>query len=218
MNRDEYVEHFLLDDPVLQQIEHSIQAHGLPPMSVRPVLGRLLELITRAKGVQHALEIGTYGGYSGVCIARGLANGGRLTTLEMREEHANLARANFHLAHVGDRVDIQVGPALHSLTQLVREGRRFDLIFIDADKPNYPAYLDFALALSREGTVMIADNVFVRDRVWNEADENPSPAALRQFNERLHQDTQLRSAIIPLYDGFSVTVVTRTSASEKSSV
>ncbi len=135
-------------------------AAGLPAIDVSPVQGKFLSLLVRIAGARRVLEVGTLGGYSTVWLARGLPEGGRVVTLELEAHHARVARANFAAAGVADRVDLREGPALASLERLAAEGAGpFDLIFIDADKPNNPAYLDWAIRLSRPGTVIIGDNV-----------------------------------------------------------
>lgn len=207
MNRNEYVETLLPPDPILQQVEQSILQAGLPSMSVRPMLGRTLTILVEASRVEQALEIGTYGGYSAICIARGLSPGGHLTSLEMRPEHAALALDNLSRASVAHQVSVVEGTALDSLQQLVDDKATFDFLFIDADKPNYPAYLDFAVRLVRPGGLIVADNVLFRDKVIDSANLNPAPAALRQFNHALMAHPSIVGAILPMYDGFSLGLV-----------
>jgi predicted O-methyltransferase YrrM len=142
---------------------HALRASsegGLPPIQVAALQGRLLELVAKAIGASTILEVGTLGGYSTIHLARGLRPGGRVTTLELDEHHADVARANLDYADVGDRVDVIVGPALESLERLAADGYGpVDLVFIDADKPNNPNYLRFGLQFAHPGTVLIVDNV-----------------------------------------------------------
>ena len=128
-----------------------------------PAQGKLLNLLVRMTGAQTILEIGTLGGYSTIWLARALPPGGKVVTLELDPHHAEVARANLERAGLSDLVDLRVGPALESLPALSAEGAGpFDFIFIDADKPNNPHYLSWAMRLSRPGTVIVCDNV-IRD-------------------------------------------------------
>lgn len=204
MNRDQYIQQLVQKDPILDAIADSIEQSGLPSISVERQIGQLLTLLVSSNRTNQALEIGTLGGYSGTCIARGLAPRGRLTTLEIREEHAELAKQNFALAGVGDNVDVFVGEAVHSLETLLQTNRAFDFIFIDADKPNYPNYLEYALKLSRPGTIIVADNVFLSDKVMDSNNLNPSPTAMRAFNTVFLSHPRLLATILPLYDGLAM--------------
>src|SRR5262249_3110615 len=134
------------------------RAAGLPAIQVPTELGTLLGILAQAVGAKKILEIGTLGGYSGTWLARSLLPGGKLITLEVDPHHAEVARRNFERTGVADRVIIRVGPALETLPDL-RSEAPFDLIFIDADKDNYPSYLDWAVELARPGALIVADNV-----------------------------------------------------------
>lgn len=209
LNRHEYVDSLLPTDPILQQVEQSIRDSSLPAMSVRPALGRLLTILIESSRVRQALEIGTYAGYSAICMARGLPSDGLLTSLEVRPEHASLARHNLSIAGLLEKVRIIEGTATDSLDVLTHEQARFDLVFIDADKPNYPAYLNKALELLRPGGLIVADNVLLQDRVIDMNDENPSPKAVRAFNHHFMTHPSLIGAVLPLYDGFAIGLVRR---------
>ena len=162
------------------------QNAGLPAIDVSRLQGKFLELLVRISGARRILEIGTLGGYSTIWLARALPEGGRIVTLEFDPHHAEVARANLLNAGVLDRVDLRVGLAIETLPAL--EGAAdspFDLIFIDADKESYAEYLDWALRLSRVGTVIVADNV-VRDGKVIEPDcDDPRVQGIRRFTERL---------------------------------
>lgn len=161
---DAYInEHLVVEEPALAQTRRDSEAAGLPPIAVTPNQGKLLELIARIHGAGTILEMGTLGGYSTIWLARALPPGGRLITLEAEPRYAEIARANIARAGFGDVVEIRIGPALQTLPQLAAEGAGpFDLVFIDADKENYPGYFDWSLKLARPGTIIIGDNV-VRD-------------------------------------------------------
>jgi len=152
--------HLLADaDPIFADILRANSAGGLPAIDVSPAQGKFLALLVQITGARRVLEVGTLGGYSTVWMAKALPAGGTITTLEYSPKHAEVARANFVRAGVADRVEVLVGPALESLPKLTGP---FDLIFIDADKPNNSNYLQWAVKLSRPRTVIVLDNV-IRD-------------------------------------------------------
>ena len=182
---------------------------GLPSIAVSPPLGKLLMLLAKAIGARTILEIGTLGGYSTIWLARGLPADGRLVTLELDGKHADVARSNLERAGVADRVDVLVGPALETLHGV--EGP-FDLIFIDADKDNYPGYFEHSVRLSRPGTVIVADNVIRDGEVINDATDDPRIQGVRRFNELVASDTRVSATAVQTvgtkgYDGFALIVV-----------
>jgi len=186
---------------------------GLPAIDVAPNQGKLLHLLARIQKAERILEIGTLGGYSTIWLARALPPQGRLITLELEPKHATIARSNLDRAGVSDRVDIRVGPALQSLAALhADQPAPFDLIFLDADKPNNPNYLDWAIKLSRPGTVIVADNV-IRDGAVIDA-ETPDPhiKGTREFLEKLGRHPRLDATAVQTvgikgYDGFAIAIV-----------
>ncbi len=161
---DDYLAGLLTpSDPVLDAVQASAAAAGMPAISVSPMQGRMLQILAMSLHARSILEIGTLGGYSTIWLARGMASGGRLVTLEKEPKHADVARANITRAGFANVVDLRVGSALDSLPKIETEGRGpFDLIFIDADKQNIPSYFEWALKLSHSGTMIIVDNV-IRD-------------------------------------------------------
>lgn len=189
-------------------LAHS-DAAGLPAIAVSPPLGKFLMLLAKALAARSILEIGTLGGYSTIWLARGLQAEGRLVTLELERHHADVARANLERAGVADHVEIVVGPALQTLDTV--EGP-FDLVFIDADKDNYPGYFEHALRLSRPGTVIVADNVVRDGEVINAATDDPRIQGVRRFNERVAAEPRVDATAIQTvgtkgYDGFAFIVV-----------
>ena len=186
---------------------------GLPEIDVSRLQGKFLEFLVRSTGARRILEIGTLGGYSTLWLARGLAACGQIVTLEFDPHHAETARENLRNAGVLDLVDIRVGKAVESLAALERAGTAaFDLIFIDADKESYTEYLEWALKLSRAGTVIVADNV-VRDGKVADADcDDPLVQGVRRFMDRLAAEPRLSSTALQTvgakgYDGFALAVV-----------
>jgi predicted O-methyltransferase YrrM len=168
---DDYIaERLVVEEGALGAALADNAAAGLPAMDVSPAQGKFLALMVAITGAKKVLELGTLGGYSTIWMARALPEDGQLVTLEFDPHHAAVAEANITRAGLADRVEIVVGAAAETLAQVAADGAGpFDLIFIDADKPNNPIYLDWAVKLSRPGTVIILDNV-VRDGRVVEAD------------------------------------------------
>lgn len=197
------------DAPLREATEHSLEA-GLPAIQVSPLQGKLLMLLATVQGARSILEIGTLGGYSTIWLARALPADGRLISLEVDPHHAEVARANLETAGVTERVEVRVGRALDSLPRLEEEGAGpFDLIFIDADKPSIPEYLDWALRLSRAGSLIIADNVVRSGRIIDSRIDDPAVQATRRLHERLGSDSRLEATVIQTvgvkgYDGFAL--------------
>ncbi len=184
-------------------------AAGLPKIDVSVTQGKMLGFFVRMTNASRILEIGTLGGYSTIWMAGALPDGGKLVTIEMSERHAAVARKNVERAGLGDRVELRVGAALDVLPSL--EGH-FDLIFIDADKANYPDYLRWALKLARPGTVIIGDNVVRGGAVIDPASSDPNVRGVREFLQILAQEPRLSGTVIQTvgekgWDGFALAVV-----------
>jgi caffeoyl-CoA O-methyltransferase len=196
------------EDDVLREIRERSAAEGLPPVHVGRFDGLHLEVIARAVGARRAVEIGTLGGYSGVCLLRGMGADGFLHTMELDPRRAEVARASFERAGVAGRVRIHVGPAAERLREVEREGP-FDLVFVDADKTGYPAYLAWAEEHLRPGGVLLADNTFGFGHVHEERPARESAeamAALRAFSERLASGGRFRATMLPTAEGMSLGV------------
>jgi caffeoyl-CoA O-methyltransferase len=201
-----YVERLLEpEDEVLREIRERSTREGLPPIAVGPFDGRHLEVLARLSGARRIVEIGTLGGYSGVCLARALPPGGTLDTFDLEERHARVAAESFRRAGVADRVRIHVGPALERLPDVEREGP-FDLVFVDADKSSYPDYLGWAARHLRVGGAVIADNVFRRAAFASEDEDPGAVAGITRFNESIARSGLFRATLLPLEDGFAVAV------------
>ncbi|MDH6669916.1 caffeoyl-CoA O-methyltransferase [Paenibacillus sp. LBL] len=198
---DDYVNQLYPEDEELQLVIEAIREHGMPEVSVAPAYGRLLTLLVQTAGARNILEIGALGGYSGICLCRGLPADGKLTSLELKEEYAALAGTHLEKAGFKDRVEYRIGPAADSLAALKREGRTFDFFFIDADKENYPLYLEYAMELANPGAMIAGDNCFLRGRTLNSEKNGPSVQAVRRFNEIIATDERLVSTLLPAYDG-----------------
>ena len=154
---------FAAEDVALRGALRRIERAGMPPISISASEGKLLQVLARAAGARRILEVGTLGGYSAIWLARALPPGGKLVTLEIDESHAAVARENLRHAGLGKRVDVRVGPALRLMRQMAAGGERpFDLVFLDADKDEYPGYLRLAYHLTRPGGLILADNALGR--------------------------------------------------------
>ncbi|HYA79144.1 MAG TPA: O-methyltransferase [Candidatus Nitrosopolaris sp.] len=201
-------------DPVLDAALEASAAAGLPPISVTPNQGKLLQLLARMQRARNILEIGTLGGYSTIWLARALPGDGRLITLEVDPKHAEVARANFARAGLAGVVELRVGPALDTLPRVAAEGRGpFDLIFIDADKPSTADYFAWALRLSRPGSLIIVDNVVRNGAVSDPASAEPNVRGMRRFFNALAAEKSVSATVIQTvgskgYDGFAMAFVT----------
>jgi len=195
-------------DPVMEEVLKASEAAGLPSIQVSPLQGRMLMLLAQMAGAKRVLEIGSLGGYSTIWLARSLPKGGEVVTLEAEPLHAETARANIERAGFAHMVEIKLGAAAETLDAMVKDGvRPFDFIFIDADKPGYPAYLDLALKLSWPGTVIVADNMVRGGAVADADSEDEAVKAVRLFNEKLAAEKRLTATAVQTvgvkgYDGF----------------
>ncbi len=213
-NMDHYFDARLVgEDDALTAAVEATRAAGVPLIQVSPTQGKLLMVLAAAVGARAILEIGTLAGYSTIWLARALPPGGRVVTLELRDKHAEVARANLQRAGVADRVQLRVGRALDLLGELAQQGAGpFDVVFIDADKAGYPDYLTASLKLSRPGTLIIADNVVRDGRVLDEATTDPDTRGIRRFIDLVAAEPRLTATAVQTvgekgYDGFAIAVV-----------
>lgn len=213
----EYVEAlFQPVDAALAKIRERSVAAGLPPIQVGPMDGRHLEILSRILRPTRAVEIGTLGGYSGLCLARAMAPGGALYSFEKNEKHADLAEQNLRAAIATEslQVNLQIfrGPAIENLAKIESDGP-FDLVFIDADKPGYPAYFQWAAKNLRVGGVIIGDNTFAWGEVHRAAEKSGNDklmiGSLDEFNRLLAAHPSFRGTIFPTAEGLTVGVKVR---------
>jgi len=205
-------DHLVEDDPALSAALEASEAAGLPSINVAPNQGKLLMLLARAIGARRILEIGTLGGYSTIWLARGLPSDGRLITLETNPDYAEVARVNIARAELGEVVELRVGRAQDTLLGLAAEGP-FDLIFIDADKPGTPGYFQWAVKLSRRGSLIVVDNVVREGAVLEGASRDANVQGMRRFFELAATDprvsgTALQTVGAKGHDGFAILLVT----------
>jgi predicted O-methyltransferase YrrM len=202
------------EDAALRAATAASAEAGLPPIAVAPNQGKLLHLLALLGGARTVLEVGTLGGYSAIWLARALPAGGRLVTLEADPTHAGIARKNVERAGLSSAVDIRVGAALDTLPKLKDDpAAPFDLVFIDADKPNTPDYLSWAIELSHVGSLIVIDNVVRAGRVVDTASEDPGIQGIRRTYDMLASDERVVATAVQTvgtkgYDGFAVALVT----------
>jgi predicted O-methyltransferase YrrM len=212
---DDYLAEKLIPaDAALTVAREANAAAKLPAIDVSPTQGKFLYLLAKMQRARRILEVGTLGGYSTIWLARALPDGGKLITLEIEERHAEVALKNIERAGVKSRVELRLAPAAESLAALVAEGAEpFDLIFIDADKPNNPVYLEWALRLARPGTVLIVDNVIREGEVIDPASMDESVRGTRRLFDLMAANPRLDATALQTvgskgYDGFVMAVVT----------
>ncbi|WP_456310445.1 O-methyltransferase [Serratia proteamaculans] len=209
---DQYlVEQLVPQDAALLAALENNQAAGLPAIDVAPNQGKLLNLLAKMVGAKRILEIGTLGGYSTLWLARALPDDGKVITLEYEAHHAEIAAQNIRRAGLESKVTIRVGAALDTLPTLA-DAAPFDMIFIDADKRNNPAYLEWAIQYSRSGTLIIGDNVVRNGQVADGDTSDWNIQGVRDFLSQMGSDPRLDATAIQTvgakgWDGFSLALV-----------
>jgi caffeoyl-CoA O-methyltransferase len=186
------------EDPLLHSIEAENREHPQANMLSGHLQGKFLEMISLLLQPTYILEIGTFLGYSALCFVKGLKPGGELHTLELREEAAAAARANFRKSKTSNQIILHTGNALDVLRNL---DRPWDLVFIDADKPGYLAYYDFLMPRLKPGSLVIADNVLFHGEVLEKNIKGKNALAIQAFNERVSRDQSVDQVMITLRDG-----------------
>jgi predicted O-methyltransferase YrrM len=201
---ESYMEGLYEEDTVLERVKEVIRTQNMPEISIAPGYGRLLTMLVTMIGATKVLEIGALGGYSGICLARGLKEGGKLISLELKQEFADVAKQNLTEAGLGQLVEYRIGEALIHLNELLEQGERFDFFFIDADKVNYPNYLELAIKLANPGAIIAGDNTLMRGKVVDANQTKAAVQAMRTFNQLVASDPRLESTILPAYDGLAL--------------
>jgi len=211
---DRYISDLLLPhDPILEDTIKSIEFSGLPAISVSANQGRFLQIMVLLCKANRILELGTLGGFSTICMARALPEEGKLISLELDPLCAEVAQKNISKAGQGNKVEIRIGKALDLLPQIVEANEGpFDLIFIDADKPPYAEYFEYAVKLSRPGTLIICDNVIREGKVLDPHCEDELVQGVQRFNKALSKDQRVAATIFQTigakdHDGIALAVV-----------
>jgi caffeoyl-CoA O-methyltransferase len=191
-------------DAVLDDLQAETQALGpVAAMQIGPDQGQLLTFLTRLVGAQRAVEVGTFTGYSAVCIARGLASGGSLLCCDVSEEWTAIARRAWDRAGLADRIDLRIAPALQTLRSLPAT-EHVDLAFIDADKPGYSSYWAELVPRVRAGGLLLCDNVLFSGRIVDPVSDDANIRALRDFNDEVAADDRVDVAVLPAFDGLTL--------------
>jgi predicted O-methyltransferase YrrM len=200
------------EDAALTAAREAGAAAGMPQIEVSAQHGKLLFLLATAMRATRVLEIGTLAGYSTIQLARAVGRGGRVVTLEFKPKHAEVAQESLARAGVDDRVEVIVGAALDTLPELADREERFDLIFIDADKENNVAYVEWAIKLGAQGSIIVVDNIARSGRVLDPAPDDLQARAVRDMLEMMGENPRLDAAAIQTvgtkgWDGFAVAVI-----------
>jgi len=211
---DHYISGMMVNsDEALEAALRESQQAELPPINVTPPLGKFLHLLARMHGAKRILEIGTLGGYSTIWLGRALPPGGRLISLEANSKCAAVARSNIERAGLSSVVEVRLGPALESLRHVAESfGGPIDFFFIDANKENNPEYFQWALKLSRPGSVIIVDNVIRNGAVLDAASSDPDVQGTRRLNDLVSRETRVTATELQTvggkgYDGFLLAIV-----------
>lgn len=199
------VEHGARQDDVLRRLadETARELQDVAVMQIGPDQGAFMTLLIRLMGARRALELGTFTGYSAICIARGLPADGVLVTCDLNDDWTRIARGYWEEAGVADRIDLRLGPALETMRELP-DDEPFDFAFIDADKAEYPDYYEECLRVLRPGGLIMLDNVFRSGSVLDTDDDDPRNIGTRMVNERVAADERVDIATIPVADGITL--------------
>jgi caffeoyl-CoA O-methyltransferase len=203
---DYVVRHGAREDSALAGVRERTATLGdISVMQISPDQGALMTMLARLVGARRAIELGTFTGYSAICIARGLAEGGKLVACELDPDRAATAKGNFVEAGVSDRIEIAIGPAAETLARLIGEGAEpFDLAFIDADKTSYPEYYEACLALMGPGGLIVLDNMLRDGDVLAPADDDESGQVIAALNELIAKDERVDVAMLAVADGITL--------------
>lgn len=211
LNLDDSLYHYLLDvslreTPLLKRLRDETQALPMARWQVAPEQGQFLALLVNLTGARRLLEIGTFTGYSALCMAAALPDDGSLICCDMPGDYNATARRYWQEAGLAGRIDLRLAPALQTLDELERQGQdgRFDLVFIDADKANYPIYLEHALRLLRVGGLAVFDNTLWSGRVLEENPQSADTRAIQALNRALKDDSRVDLSLLPLGDGLTL--------------
>lgn len=201
---EKYIDSLYKEDRDLLRVIRGIEEEDMPQISIAAGYGRLLTLLVKMSKPKRILEIGALGGYSGICLARGLDSEGSLLSLELKSEFADVAKKHLEAAGLSQKVSYRIGDAKETFKQLKEEGEQFDFFFIDADKTGYPQYLEAAIEISRPGAVIVGDNALQNGKINDPNVQSTSVRAMREFNRKIAEDPRLDSTILPAYDGLAI--------------
>jgi len=201
------VDKYIPDETLLDELIKETEALNIPLIQISKDQGKFLYLICKMIRAKYALEIGTLTGFSGINIARGLEEGGKLTTVELEKKHGETAEKYFEKAGLKNKTEVMISPALDKMNELVSEKKVYDLIFIDANKTNYPEYYEEAVKLSHQGTVIILDNMLKSGRVIEDPGDDADLIAVQLTNDIISKDKRVESLLMTIGDGFTISLV-----------
>ncbi|MBK6536243.1 MAG: O-methyltransferase [Ignavibacteria bacterium] len=201
------LERFVPEDSLLNELISETEALNIPLIQISPEQGKFLTLICKLCNAKNALEIGTLTGFSGIHIARGLKENGKLVTVEIEQKHGDTAKKYFEKAGLKDKTEVVISPALDYMKILAEENKSFDFIFIDANKTNYPDYLEMAIKLSHPGTAITMDNMIKNGRVIEDAGDDEDLRFIQLTNDILSKDDRIETLLVPIGDGITLSVV-----------
>jgi caffeoyl-CoA O-methyltransferase len=202
---DYVVAHSMQPDEILQDLaeETALRFPGAAGMQIGPEQGSFMTLLAKLAGARQAVEVGTFTGYSAICIARGLADSGRLLCCDVSDEWTSVARAYWQRAGLDDRIELRLGPAAETLRALPAD-TRLDYAFIDADKTGYVAYWDLIVPLIRPGGVILVDNTLSHGRVVDMREQDDNVQGIRRFNGHARADARVELVLLPIGDGLTL--------------
>jgi predicted O-methyltransferase YrrM len=201
------IDRYVPKDNLLEELIKETEKLGIPLIQISPDQGKFLYLLCKMINAKDALEIGTLTGFSGIHIARGLRDNGKLTTVEMEKKHAEIAKHYFAKAGLTNQTEVVISTAIDYMKKLVSENKKFDLIFIDADKISYPQYFEEAIKLSHKGTVIVLDNMLKAGKVIEDAGDDKDLRAVQETNDMISKDARVESLLVTIGDGSTVAVV-----------
>ncbi|GGE15019.1 O-methyltransferase [Marinithermofilum abyssi] len=205
MRLEEYIRRlFAREDEVLASIHPGLAERNMPQISVPPEVGKALYMLVKISGAHNVLEIGGLGGTSAIWMGRALPADGRILSLEINPDHAAFAEENVKRAGLADRIRYQIGDAAESLEMLEAKRAQFDFFFIDADKENYPLYVEKAIRMSTPGAIIALDNMLWKERVLDEDEQDAVTQTIRRVNERLARDDRVDATLLTIGDGLLV--------------
>lgn len=209
LNEDLYrylLDHSLRESELLRELREVTAQQELSNMQIAPEQGQFMALLVELLGAERIIEVGTFTGYSALCMAQALPTQGELICCDLSREWTTIARAYWQKAGVDDRIRLHLAPALKTLDQLLAQGEaeKFDMAFIDADKPNYLNYYERCLKLLRSGGLLMFDNTLWDGAVADPKDQEPDTIAIRELNKTLHRDERISISLVPIGDGLTL--------------
>ncbi len=202
------LEHSLRETPILKELREQTAHHPASSMQIAPEEGQLLRLLIKLLRPKHVLEIGTFTGYSALCIAMELEESAKLVSLDINTEYTNTAQKFWEKAGVSQKIELRLAPALDSLETMIKEGQSgtFDLIFVDADKKQYEAYYEASLKLLRQGGLLAIDNVLWGGMVVENDQDDPNTPHIQALNNLIQNDNRVFHSLLPISDGLTLAI------------